>query len=154
MRVFSSVQDFTRVVGSPLGESDWLTIGRNGTDTSAGVVDDRHRIHIDPECEVRRLSGSAVAQQYLTASLCPMLAQRVYRVEGAKAVVSYGLNRVRFITPVLVGSPVRARLLVRAAVPLSGDAVQVVMETTIELGGTGEPACVAETLTRFYFLCG
>ena len=70
--------------------------------------------------------------------------------DGRTGAVSYGLNRARFITPVPAGSRVRAKPVVKAAVPL-GDAVRVVMEITIELYRTSEPACVAETLTRFCF---
>jgi acyl dehydratase len=150
VRVFSSVDDFKQAIGSPLGASEWLAIDQGRIDNFADATGDHQWIHVDPGRAAGGPFGTTIAHGYLTLALGPALVQQLYRVEGSKLTVNYGLNRVRFITPVTVGSRVRVRSMVKDAVPLGG-AVHVVLETTFEIEGADKPACVAETLARFYF---
>jgi acyl dehydratase len=105
---------------------------------------------VDPERAEQGPFGGTIAHGFLTLSLIPALAWQVYTIEGARLSVNYGLNKLRFITPVKVGSRVRAHLVLTAVDDVSGDALQVATTVTMELEGAEKPAAVAETLTRVY----
>jgi acyl dehydratase len=150
VQVFFSIQDFVDAVGRPLGTSDWLVVDQNRIDLFAEATGDRQWIHVDPERAASGPYGKTVAHGYLTASLMPLLVQQIYRVEGARMAVNYGLNRLRFVTPVVVDSEVRASSRLKEVLEIAGG-VQATLETTIELKGAPKPACVAETVARIYF---
>lgn len=150
MRVFASVQDFVGAVGESLGEGDWLLVDQERIDTFAEATGDFQWIHVDPDRAGSSPFGRTIAHGYLTLALCPVLMKSVYRIENSTMGVNYGLNKVRFITPVPVDSRVRARSVVKT-VEQVGDGVQVTLETTIELEGSDKPACVAETMSRVFF---
>lgn len=150
MRVFASVRDFLAAVGQSLGEGDWLLVDQKRIDTFAEATGDYQWIHVDTDRAASSPFGGTIAHGYLTLSLCPYLVKSVYRIDGSKMGVNYGLNRVRFISPVPVGSRIRARSVLKNAERI-GDGVQVTLETTIELEGSDKPACVAETVSRVFF---
>jgi acyl dehydratase len=137
-------------VGKDLGTSSWVTVEQERIDKFAEATGDHQWIHVDPEKAKDGPFGSTIAHGFLTLSLIPALAWEVYTIEGARLSVNYGLNKLRFITPVKVGSRVRAHLSVASVDEVPGNALQVATTVTIELEGAEKPAAVAETLTRVY----
>ena len=138
------------LVGQEIGVSEWVLIEQDRIDKFAEATGDHQWIHVDPERAGKGPFGSTIAHGFLTLSLIPALAWEVYTVEGARLSVNYGLNKLRFITPVKVGSRVRARLAVASVEEVPGDALQVATTVTVELEGAEKPAAVAETLTRVF----
>jgi acyl dehydratase len=150
MRVFTSVDDLRRAQGSVLGSSEWLSVEQERIDRFAEATGDRQWIHIDPERAAAGPFGATIAHGYLTLSLLPYFAAQNYRIEGARMSVNYGLNKVRFISPVRAGSRLRGVTELVEVGDLDTGA-QLLFRTTIELEGSRKPACVAETLSRQYF---
>jgi acyl dehydratase len=149
MTVFASREQMIAAVGRDLGESGWLTVDQARIDTFADATDDHQWIHVDPERAVAGPFGATIAHGFLTLSLLPQFARQIFEVPTARLVVNYGLNRVRFITPVRVGSRVRARSVLNEASDV-GEAVQLIVATTVEIEGEERPALVAETISRYY----
>lgn len=139
------------LVGGPPLVSDWVTIDQPSVDRFAEATGDQQWIHVDPE-RARRESpfGGAVAHGFLTLSLIPALLQRTVRLEQRMA-VNYGLNRVRFTSPVLVGSQLRALFAIASVADVDNAGVQVIWNVTVERQGDDRPVCVAEFITRHYF---
>ena len=138
------------LVGQDIGTSSWVTIEQERIDKFAEATGDHQWIHVDPEKAKDGPFGSTIAHGFLTLSLIPALSWEVYTIEGARLSINYGLNKLRFITPVKVGSRVRAQLTLAAVEDVPGDALQVATTVTIELEGADKPAAVAETLSRIY----
>jgi acyl dehydratase len=134
----------------------WLAIDQDRIDRFAAVTGDLQWIHTDPD-RARRESpfGAPIAHGYLTLSLLPFLTESNHpdffqkNYPGMRMRVNYGLDRVRFPAPVLVGSRIRARTLLREAVK-AGEAVQITYLITVEIEGGNKPACVAEFIARVY----
>ena len=138
------------LIGQEVGTSSWLTIEQDRIDRFAEATGDHQWIHVDPERAKDGPFGSTIAHGFLTLSLIPGLSWEIYTIEGARLSVNYGLNKLRFITPVKVGSRVRAHLAIADVQDVPGNALHVAMNVTIELEGAQKPAAVAETLTRVY----
>lgn len=149
MRVFDSVTDLMAAAGDHLGRSDWLTVDQGTVDAFAETTGDRQWIHTDPERAAAGPYGATVAHGYLVLSLLPSLAAQVYQVREVTATVNYGLNRVRFPSPVRVGSRVRGSVDLVSASPGSAGGTQAVVRVTVEIEGGERPACVAETVRLF-----
>jgi len=128
-----------------------IEVGEPQVQDFAEATGDHQWIHIDAE-RARRESpfGGPIAHGFLTLSLIPVLLGKTVKVRQRLS-VNYGLNRVRFTSPVPVGSKVYARFVVAAVEDVGGDAVQVTWNVTIEREGGDRPVCVAEFLTRHYF---
>jgi acyl dehydratase len=141
------------LVGAAPLVSDWVTIDQPSVDRFAQATGDHQWIHVDPE-RARRESpfGGAIAHGFMTLSLIPALLAKTVRLEQRMG-VNYGLNRVRFTSPVLVGSQLRAQFAVAsvADVDVENAGVQVVWNVTLERQGSERPVCVAEFITRHYF---
>jgi len=150
---FSSPQDLRAAINQELGPSEWLEITQERIDRFAEATDDFQWIHVDTERAANGPFGSTIAHGYLTLSLVPRLVREYYSIKGAAMTVNYGLNRVRFVSPVPVGSRLRARSSIVEVTDL-GDAVQVTLRTTIELAGTERPAGVVDTVSRVHFVAG
>jgi acyl dehydratase len=142
--------DLKGLVGQELGTSSWVTIEQDRIDKFAEATGDHQWIHVDPERAKDGPFGSTIAHGFLTLSLIPALGWEVYTIEGARLSINYGLNKLRFITPVKVGSRVRARLTLAGVDDVPGNALQVATTVVIELEGAEKPAAVAETLARIY----
>lgn len=152
MRVFDSNDDILGAVGETLGTSDWTTITQEQVDTFADATGDHQWIHVDVDRATRESPfGGPVAHGYLTLSLVPMFGQQIYRVANAKMGVNYGSNKVRFPSPVPVGSKVRSTAVLTEATAVSADVVQMVVTHTVEVDGVSKPALVAESVSRVYF---
>lgn len=151
MKIFRGIDDITAAVGSVLGTSEWITVDQERIDGFAESTGDHQWIHVDPERAARGPYGGTIAHGYLTLSLLPAMLTRIYRVEGARMAVNYGLNRVRFVSPVPVNSRLRGTAALLEAKPLPDNAIAMTLRTTVEIDGAERPACVAESVGRQYF---
>ena len=136
-------------VGEELGVGDWLEVTQERINQFAEATGDHQWIHVDPERAAQGPFGTTIAHGYLTLSLIPSLGGGGLPVTGAKMGINYGLDRVRFIAPVKVGSRVRARRKLVDVTEGEGF-VQLKVEVTVEIEGQDKPAAVAETLSRAY----
>lgn len=146
MRVLNDAQEIAEAEGQELGVSEWLQIAQERIDLFADATGDRQWIHVDPERSADGPFGATIAHGYLTLSLLPFLGAQVYAFAGDVARVNYGLNTVRFISPVTVGSKIRNRVSVLEVKDLERGQ-QVTLRHQIEIKGHDKPACVAETVT-------
>jgi len=151
MRIFNGPDELKAAAGTNVGASDWLTVDQARIDTFADATDDHQWIHVDAEKAAEGPFKTTIAHGFLSLSLIVPLASQVYRVEGVKMGINYGLNKVRFTSPVPVGSKVRANIDLADVSEVSGGALQVTLKVTIEIEGSERPAVVAEWLTRQYF---
>lgn len=148
MKIFNGIDDVVAAEGTDLGTTDWVEIDQERIDKFADATGDRQWIHVDPERAAEGPFGTTIAHGFLTLSLLPVLQHQLYRVDGIKMAVNYGLDKVRFITPVPVGAKVRATATISKIARLDS-AVQAHLITTIEVEGAAKPACVVESIARF-----
>ncbi|MGP4001485.1 MaoC family dehydratase [Streptomyces sp. 8N706] len=148
-RVFPSLDELRSAVGDQLGTSDWLEIDQKRIDLFADATGDHQWIHVDPEKAAAGPFGTTIAHGYLTLSLLPWFVPQLMRVEGVKMSINYGANKVRFPSPVPVGSRLRATGKVAEVTEVQGG-VQLTTVVTIEREGSEKPVCVAESVSRFY----
>lgn len=146
MRTIETTNDLEELVGTRLGVSDWLSIDQARIDTFADATGDHQWIHVDPERAEQGPYGRTIAHGYLTLSLLPALVAQVVDYAGWSTKINYGSNKVRFPSPVPVGSRVRARVDL-AGVEVVRSGTQVTNQVTIEIDGADRPAVVAETIT-------
>ncbi|MGO4613413.1 MaoC family dehydratase [Nocardia sp. 2YAB30] len=146
MEVFNGIAELEQALGTHLGYSDWFTVTQQQVDLFAEATGDRQWIHVDPQRAARGPFGTTIAHGYLTLSLLPLLVSQVYRVDGLKMGINYGCNKVRFPSPVPVGSRVRAGVEL-VELKQTGAGAQVTARVIIEREGGDKPACVAETLS-------
>jgi acyl dehydratase len=149
MMTYDHVLDLQPLVGQEVGVSEWLLIEQSRIDSFAQSTGDVQWIHVDPEKAAQGPFGATIAHGFLTLSLLPFLSQSAYRVNDVRMGVNYGLNRVRFVSPVRVGSELRARFRLLSFEVIDGGA-QLITEATLELRGGTRPACVAETVSRLF----
>jgi acyl dehydratase len=149
MKQYAHLADLAALTGQELGTTDWLQIDQSRIDQFAQATGDHQWIHVDPVRAAAGPFGAPIAHGFLTLSLLPLLCEGGFSVGDVRMGVNYGLNRVRFVTPVKVGSRVRGRFKLISFEPLDGGA-QLTVEATIELEGSARPACVAETVSRRY----
>ena len=154
MRTFESVAELEAIVGGEVIVGDWITIDQQRVDRFAEATDDRQWIHIDPERARQGPFGGPIAHGFLTLSLLPHLMAEAFTIRNTVMGVNYGLNKVRFPSPVPVGSRLRARfkLLSLEHLPpqMGRPGAQLVWEVTMEREGSDKPVCVAESVTRRY----
>ncbi len=146
-RVFTA-DGLTVRLGQEIAVSDWLTVDQARIDQFAAVCGDDQWIHTDPVRAAASPLGATIAHGFLTVSLLASLMRDTVGVDGMATAINYGLNRVRFVTPVRAGARIRARF-VPAAVAAAGGGVQVTWSATIELEGSSRPAVVAEWIVRY-----
>jgi acyl dehydratase len=149
--VIAGADGFAALVGAAPFVSGWQTIDQASVDRFADATGDRQWIHVDPE-RARRESpfGGPIAHGFMTLALIPALLEKTVHVEQRLG-VNYGLNRVRFTSPVPVGSLVRASFAVTKTTVIDGNGVQVEWRVTLERQGGERPVCVAEFITRHHF---
>lgn len=146
MQTFNGLDEFEQAVGTHLGYSSWHTITQEQINLFAEATGDHQWIHTDPARAATGPFGTTIAHGYLTLSLVPMLVRQIYTVEGLAMGVNYGSDKVRFPSPVPVGSRVRAgaELLELTRDPRGARAT---VRVTIEREGADKPACVAEAVS-------
>ncbi|CAN7142380.1 MaoC family dehydratase [Aminobacter sp. LjRoot7] len=139
-------------IGQELGVSDWVLVDQSRIDAFADCTGDRQWIHVDPERAKRRSPfRTTVAHGFLTLSLIGALVQEIGVVpENTLAAFNYGLDKVRFISPVKVGSRVRMRTVLMSMDDKGPGQYLLKAENTIEIEGEDKPALVAETLVMLY----
>jgi acyl dehydratase len=146
MRILNDSKEIAEAVGQELGVSEWVAITQDRIDMFADATGDRQWIHVDPERAAGGPFGATIAHGYLTLSMLPFLGAQVFAFAGDVARVNYGLNKVRFVSPVRVGSKVRSRVEMLEVADIE-KGQQVTLQHTIEIKGAEKPACVAETVT-------
>ena len=142
-------EDLKAHVGQHLGYSDYMTVSQEQVQTFADATGDHQWIHIDVERAKAGPFGGPIAHGYLTLSLGPVFLPQIFAVEGVAMGVNYGANKVRFPSPVPVGSKLRAGVKLLSVEDVTGG-VQVTLETTFEVEGAKKPSCVAEVVFRYY----
>ena len=147
--------DMKQYVGQKVGSSDWLTVDQKRIDDFAAVSGDHNWIHIDRERAKQQMpDGKTIAHGFLTLSLLPLLINKSVSIDNVKLGLNYGLNKVRFPSPVLVDSRLRGRIRLKEmedVAPVDGNpGYQITWEVTMECEGAGKPACVAENVHRRY----
>ena len=150
MRTFTSADELVAAAGQDLGTSGWHTVTQDQIKAFADATGDHQWIHLDAQRAAAGPFGTTIAHGFLTLSLVSMLAREVYEVRGARMVVNYGVNRVRFPAPLPSGSDVRAQVTI-AEVTVAGDRTQVVSHVTVTARDADKPCCVADTVALFYF---
>ena len=148
MKKFSGLDEVVAAEGSQLGPTDWLDVTQERVNLFADATDDHQWIHVDPERAANGPFGGTIAHGLLTLSLLPHFTNQLYTVDNVAMAINYGYNKVRFITPVRVGSKIRARAEI-AKVDQLGGAVQATVTVTVEIEGSDKPAAVAESIVRF-----
>lgn len=152
MRVITSIDDAIAWAGQPLGVSDWKVIDQKRIEEFAEVTEDHQWIHVDVDrAAAESPYGATIAHGFLTLSLIPVLCQQNYRVENRKMGINYGLNKVRFLAPVVAGSRVRVRSELLDVTKVADDIVNLTIRNTVEIDGSDKPAAVADMITRIIF---
>jgi acyl dehydratase len=152
-RTVDTVDELKTLVGQELGVGDWVEITQDRVNQFADVTGDHQWIHVDVERAKASPLGGPIAHGFLTLSLIPMLGQVRDGIKVSiphKQVFNYGLNRVRFVSPVKVGSRIRMRTTLQNVEEVGPGALQITNLQTIEIEGGERPAMVAESLVRFY----
>ena len=149
MRTITGLAELKAAEGQDLGTSDWHEVTQQDIDAFADVTGDHQWIHVDVERAKETPFGGTIAHGYFTLSLIPLLSRQVFGMEGFTFALNYGLNRVRFPSPMPVGQKVRCTVKVAEVQEIPGGA-QTTMEMTLEREGGEKPVCVAETLVRAY----
>lgn len=148
--VFESAEELRAAAGRESGPTEWLTVEQSRIDAFADATDDHQWIHVDPARAAAGPFGCTIAHGYLTLSLVNLFLPDLVRVENAKMGVNYGTDKVRFPAAVKVGARIRGRARVLEASDVPGG-VQLAVRVTIEIEGSDRPACVADTISRYYF---
>ena len=148
MRVFEKMSELKALVGQEVAVSDWETITQQRIDQFAQATGDHQWIHVDPERSAKGPFGTTIAHGFLTLSLLPMFFQSAMEIRDLKMGVNYGLNKVRFTSPVPVGSELRARMSLKSIEDIADNGVQMTWLVTVERKGSDRPVCVAESIGR------
>jgi acyl dehydratase len=146
----SSIRELEGRIGQEIGVSPWLEITQERIDTFAKAIDDFQWIHVDRERAKASPFGGTIAHGFLTLSILSHLAERTFSFSDRKMGINYGLNRVRFTSPVKSGSRVRGRFTLAGYDKLEGG-VQITWNTTVEIENSEKPALIAEWIGRHYF---
>ena len=147
---FESIAALRDHVGQEVAISDWLAVSQDRINQFAEATEDRQWIHVDPERAARESPfKETIAHGFLTLSLLSELGKRAMSVAGVRMGLNYGLNRVRFVSPVPAGSRIRGRFTLATVKEIDGG-VEATWKVTVERDGGEKPCCVAEWLVRYY----
>lgn len=150
MRLFEKLEELHALVGQEIGVSDWIAVDQPRIQAFADATEDQQWIHTDPERAAAGPFGTTIAHGFLTLSLLPRFYETAFRVKEVRMGLNYGLDRVRFPSPVPVGSRLRGRFVLKRFDTIEGGA-QMMVEVSVEREGGGKPVCVAESLTRQFY---
>jgi acyl dehydratase len=149
MTLTATYAELAGLAGTEIGPSDWLEVTQERVDTCADATDDHQWIHVDPERATEGPFGGPIAHGFLSLSLIIPLQSQVFDVEGVSTKVNYGLDKVRFVSPVKVGARLRLTGTIAEVIEVAGG-YQLVVDIVIETEGGTKPAVVARSLQRFY----
>jgi len=138
-------------IGEEVGISPWVEISQERIDLFAKATEDFQWIHVDPARARGSPFGGTIAHGYLTLSMLPKLTESTFEFSDRKMGVNYGLNRVRFTSPVPAGAKIRGRFVLAKFEKVEGNGVQTTWNVTIEREGGDKPVCVAESISRHFF---
>ncbi len=147
---YTHLAELKPLVGTRFASSNWFRISQDQINRFAEATGDRQWIHVDVERATAGPYGSTVVHGFLLLSLLPCLYDDAFVIEDTKVRINYGLDRVRFISPVRVDSEVRAHMHLLAYSELPGEGAQLTIEVSFECRGLDRPACIAQTLSRRY----
>jgi acyl dehydratase len=150
MKTFQTLQDLAACVGQNVATSDWVTISQEQINQFAQATGDHQWIHVDVERANAGPFGAPIAHGFLTLSLIPTFFENALHVVQVRMGVNYGLNKVRFISPVPVQSRLRAHLKLLKGEAIDNEGMQMTWEVTVEREGAIKPVCIAESLARHY----
>jgi acyl dehydratase len=145
------VRDLESRVGEEVGVSPWVEISQERIDLFAKATEDFQWIHVDPARAKGSPFGGTIAHGYLTLSMLPKLTESTFEFSDRKMGVNYGMNRVRFTSPVPSGAKIRGRFVLAKYEKIDGNGVQTTWNVTIEREGGNKPVCVAESISRHFF---
>ncbi len=148
-RIFKTPADLKSALGEHLGYSEWLEMTQDRIDKFADATGDHQWIHIDPERAKQGPFGACIAHGYLTLALVNLFLPQIVEVRGISMGVNYGSDRLRFPAPVPVGSRIRGGGELIQLEEVKGG-VQATIRVTVEVEGQDRPACVVETISRYY----
>lgn len=148
--VFESPHALIGKDGTKLDASEWLTIEQDRIDGFANVTGDHQWIHVDPVRAKDGPFGTTIAHGYLTLSLVNLFMPQMIEVQRFAAGVNVGMDKTRFLTPVTVGSRIRGTGEIVSAEEVKGGAIQAVIRVTVEIEGKDKPACVVDTINRYF----
>ena len=138
-------------VGQEVGVSPWVEMTQERIDTFAKATEDFQWIHVDPKRAKDSPFGGTIAHGFLTLSMLPKLSESTFEFSDRKMGVNYGLNKVRFTSPVPAGARIRGRFVLARYEKIEGNGVQTTWSVTMEREGGEKPVCVLEAISRHYF---
>ncbi len=148
--VLDGPDDVRAHLGRHLGHSEWIEIDQDRVNLFADATGDHQWIHVDPERATKGPFGAPIAHGYLTLSISNLFLPQIVEVRGFSAGVNYGVDKVRFPSPVKVGARIRAGAELTAISEVNGG-LQTTIVITIEIEGGTKPACVIESLSRWLY---
>ena len=146
MRTINGIDEFESLIGQELGTSEWLTMDQDAINSFADVTGDHQWIHVDEARAAEGPYGATIVHGFFTLALIPKFSSEVFTIEGVSIRVNFGLNKVRFLQPVVVGSRLRGKVEVKDVIR-GEKGTQVILQQTIEIDGQERPACIAEVVT-------
>ena len=148
--IFENPRDLLGQEGRKLDTADWLTIDQSRIDAFADCTGDHQWIHVDPVRAKDGPFGATIAHGYLTLALVNLFMPQIIEVRRFSAGVNVGMDKTRFLSPVIVGSRIRGTGEIVSAEEVKGGAIQAVIRVTVEIEGQDKPACVVDTINRYF----
>ena len=150
MKTFANLAELAACVGQDVAATEWVTITQQKVNQFAEATGDYQWIHVDVERAKQGPFGAPIAHGFLTLSLLSQFFDKTIQINAKSMGVNYGLNKVRFMAPVPVGSRLRGHLHLHSATPIEGNGLQLQWNVTVEREGSDKPVCAAESLVRIY----
>ena len=148
--IFENPRELLGKEGTRLDTSEWLTIEQSRIDAFADCTGDHQWIHVDPVRAKDGPFGATIAHGYLTLSLVNLFMPQIIEVRRFSAGVNVGMDKTRFLSPVIVGSRIRGTGEIVSVEEVKGGAIQAVIRVTVEIEGQDKPACVVDTINRYF----
>ncbi|NBQ85926.1 MAG: MaoC family dehydratase [Betaproteobacteria bacterium] len=150
MKIIESLSDLAALVGQEVAVSPWIEVTQQQINQFAEATGDHQWIHVDADKARAGPFGTTIAHGFLTLSMLPRFFESAFELRGSRMGINYGLNKVRFTSPVPVGSRLRGRMTLLSCDPIEGNGVQMVWNTVVEREGADKPVCIAESVVRRY----
>jgi acyl dehydratase len=152
MSVASVLKNMEKSIGKEIFLSDWTQVTQEQINLFADSTKDHQWIHVDVEKAAKGPFGQTIAHGFLTLSHLPFFSYQVpLKIEGATMSINYGLDRVRFLYPVVSGAKIRDRIVLTALEEKPGNRILMTQTHTIEIEGQEKPACIAQALAMIFF---